>query len=70
MHGHEHASCPAAPARNATDWTPAGNLTSVPAGINAPLDKAREFMRQYAAEKLTANPVEKKADKVPKGWLD
>lgn len=40
------------------------------AWLTARPDKAKEFMRQYAAEKLTANPVEKKADKVPKGWLD
>jgi putative SOS response-associated peptidase YedK len=34
-------------------------------------DKAKEFMRQYAAQWLTANPVEKKADKIPKrGFLD
>lgn len=39
------------------------------AWLTARPDKAKEFMRQYAAEKLTANPVEKKADKVPKGWL-
>lgn len=32
-------------------------------------EKAKEFMRQYAAQWLTANPVEKKADKVPKGLL-
>jgi putative SOS response-associated peptidase YedK len=31
--------------------------------------KAKEFMRQYAAQWLTANPVENKADKVPKGLL-
>jgi putative SOS response-associated peptidase YedK len=32
-------------------------------------EKAKEFMRQYAAQWLTANPVEKKADKMPKGLL-
>jgi putative SOS response-associated peptidase YedK len=33
-------------------------------------EKAKEFMRQYPANLLTANPVENKADKVPKGLLD
>jgi putative SOS response-associated peptidase YedK len=33
-------------------------------------EKAKEFMRQYAANWLLANPVEKKADKVPKGLLN
>lgn len=33
-------------------------------------EKAKEFLRQYAAQSLLANPVEKKADKVPKGWLE
>lgn len=32
-------------------------------------EKAKEFMRQYAAQWLLANPVEKKADKIPKGLL-
>ena len=40
------------------------------AWLTARPDKAKEFMRQYAATALTANPVEKKADKVPRGWLD
>lgn len=41
------------------------------AWLTARPDKAKEFMRQYAAQSLLANPVEKKADKVPsKGWLD
>lgn len=40
------------------------------AWLSARPDKAKEFMRQYAPQKLTANPVENKADKVPKGWLD
>lgn len=40
------------------------------AWLTARPDKAKEFMRQYAPQWLTANPVEKKADKVPKGWLD
>lgn len=39
------------------------------AWLTARPEKAKEFMRQYAAQWLTANPVEKKADKVPKGWL-
>ncbi len=59
-------------------YGPPGSEKSMPAILNegaydawltARPDKAKEFMRQYAAEKLTANPVEKKADKVPKGWL-
>ena len=33
-------------------------------------EKAKEFLRQYAPQYLTANPVENKADKVPKkDWL-
>ena len=40
------------------------------AWLTARPDKAKEFMRQYAAQSLLANPVEKKADKVPKGFLD
>ena len=39
------------------------------AWLTARPDKAKEFMRQYAAQSLLANPVEKKADKVPQGWL-
>ena len=39
------------------------------AWLTARPDKAKEFMRQYAAQWLLANPVEKKADKVPKGFL-
>ncbi|MDD2545858.1 MAG: SOS response-associated peptidase family protein [Burkholderiaceae bacterium] len=39
------------------------------AWLNARPEKASEFMRQYAPQWLTANPVETKADKVPKGWL-
>ena len=39
------------------------------AWLTARPDKAKEFMRQYAAQWLLANPVEKKADKVPKGLL-
>lgn len=60
-------------------YGPPGGEKNMPAILNegaydawltARPDKAKEFMRQYAAQKLTANPVEKKADKVPKGWLD
>jgi putative SOS response-associated peptidase YedK len=41
------------------------------AWLTARPEKAKEFMRQYPATALTANPVEKKADKVPhKGFLD
>lgn len=40
------------------------------AWLAAPVAKAGEFMRAFAAQSLTANPVETKADKVPKGWLD
>jgi len=39
------------------------------AWLSARPDKAKEFMRQYAAQWLTANPVETKADKIPKGLL-
>ncbi|WP_087748058.1 MULTISPECIES: SOS response-associated peptidase [unclassified Acidovorax] len=55
-----------------------GSEKSMPAIVNegaydawltARPEKAKEFMRQYAAQWLTANPVEKKADKVPKGLL-
>lgn len=38
------------------------------AWLTARPDKAKEFLRQYGAQHLTANPVEKKADKVPKDW--
>lgn len=60
-------------------YGPPGSEKNMPAILNegaydawltARHDKAKEFMRQYPAQKLTANPVEKKADKVPKGWLD
>ena len=37
------------------------------AWLGARVDKSKEFMRQYAANWLAANPVETKADKVPKG---
>ncbi len=40
------------------------------AWLTARQDKAKEFLRQYAPQYLTANPVENKADKVPKkDWL-
>jgi putative SOS response-associated peptidase YedK len=45
------------------------NEGSYDAWLTARQEKAKEFMRQYAAQWLTANPVEKKADKVPKGLL-
>lgn len=60
-------------------YGPPGSEKSMPAILNegaydawlaARPDKAKEFMRQYSATALTANPVEKKADKVPKGWLE
>ena len=60
-------------------YGPPGSEKNMPAILNegaydawlsARPDKAKEFMRQYAPQWLTANPVEKKADKVPKGWLD
>ena len=61
-------------------YGPPGSEKNMPAILNegaydawltARPDKAKEFMRQYAAQFLLANPVEKKADKVPpKGWLD
>ena len=38
------------------------------AWLTARPEKAKEFMRQYAANWLLANPVEKKADKVPRAW--
>ncbi|CAN7671774.1 SOS response-associated peptidase [Acidovorax sp. LjRoot74] len=60
-------------------YGPPGSEKNMPAILNegaydawlsARPDKAKEFLRQYAAQSLLANPVEKKADKVPKGWLD
>lgn len=39
------------------------------AWLTAKPAKAKEFMRQYAPQWLTANPVEKKADKIPKGLM-
>lgn len=38
------------------------------AWLSAPVAKAKEFLRAYPAQSLTANPVETKADKVPKDW--
>lgn len=40
------------------------------AWLTARMEKAKEFMRQYPSNWLAANPVENKADKVPKGLLD
>ena len=62
-----------------TRYGPPGSEKNMPVILNegaydawltARVDKAKEFLRQYAAQRLTANPVENKADKVPKGWLD
>lgn len=39
------------------------------AWLTVRMEKAKEFMRQYAPQWLAANPVETKADKVPKGLL-
>ena len=39
------------------------------AWLTTPAAKAKEFLRAYPAQSLTANPVETKADKVPKGWM-
>jgi putative SOS response-associated peptidase YedK len=36
------------------------------AWLNARVEKAQQFMRHYPSNWLTANPVERKADKVPK----
>lgn len=58
-------------------YQPPGNERRMPAILNEGAydawlsvrqDKAREFMRQYAANWLTANPVENKKDKIPKDW--
>ena len=60
-------------------YQPPGSEKSMPVILNegaydawltARTDKAKEFLRQYPAQSLLANPVEKKADKAPKGWLD
>lgn len=60
-------------------YGPPGCEKSLPAILNegaydawlmARPDKAKEFLRLYAAERLLANPVETKADKIPKGWLE
>lgn len=40
------------------------------AWLTVRMEKAKEFMRQYPANWLAANPVENKADKVPKGLLN
>ena len=40
------------------------------AWLTVRMEKAKEFMRQYPANWLAANPVENKADKVPKGLFD
>jgi len=40
------------------------------AWLTVRMEKAKEFMRQYAPQWLAANPVETKADKVPKGLMD
>jgi putative SOS response-associated peptidase YedK len=59
-------------------YGPPGSEKNMPAILNegaydawltARPDKAKEFMRQYAAQWLTANPVEAKADKRPQGLL-
>ena len=39
------------------------------AWLTVRMEKAKEFMRQYPAQALAANPVETKADKIPKGLL-
>jgi putative SOS response-associated peptidase YedK len=39
------------------------------AWLTVRMEKAKEFMRQYAPQWLAANPLETKADKVPKGLL-
>ncbi|UYG51650.1 SOS response-associated peptidase [Comamonas endophytica] len=58
-------------------YQPPGNERRMPAILNEGAydawlsvrqDKAREFMRQYSASWLTANPVENKKDKIPKDW--
>jgi putative SOS response-associated peptidase YedK len=58
-------------------YQPPGNERRMPAilsegaydaWLSVRQDKAREFMRQYAANWLTANPVENKKDKIPKDW--
>ena len=40
------------------------------AWLTVRMEKAKQFMRQYPANWLAANPVENKADKVPKGLFD
>ena len=57
-------------------YQPAGNDKHMPvilgdgvldAWLNVRVEKSKEFMRPYPAQALAANPVESKADKVPKG---
>ncbi|MFZ4285567.1 SOS response-associated peptidase [Variovorax sp. HJSM1_2] len=43
------------------------NEGAVDAWLTVRIEKAKEFMRQYPANWLTANPLETKADKIPKG---
>lgn len=43
------------------------NEGAVDAWLTVRIEKAKEFMRQYPANWLAANPVETKADKVPQG---
>ncbi|WP_394790132.1 SOS response-associated peptidase [Rhodoferax sp.] len=43
------------------------NEGAVDAWLTVRIEKAKEFMRQYPANWLAANPVEDKADKVPQG---
>jgi len=43
------------------------NEGAVDAWLTARIEKAKEFMRQYPANWLAANPLETKADKIPKG---
>jgi hypothetical protein len=47
------------------------NEGSYDAWLTARQDKAREFLRAYPSNWLTANPVERKQDKKPKaGWAE
>ncbi len=57
-------------------YRPAGNDVNMPVILNegavdawltVRIEKAKEFMRQYPANWLAANPLETKADKIPKG---
>lgn len=40
------------------------------AWLSARQEKAREFLRAYPSNWLTANPIERKQEKKPKGWLE